>query len=42
MCPLAALKGIVCYNDSVRAEVQTAADAAGAAVKIIAQPNWYL
>ena len=40
--PLTALKGVVCYNDSVRADMQAAADAKGAAVKIIAQPNWYL
>ena len=40
--PLAALKGIVCYNDSVRADMQKAADAAGAVVKVISQPNWYL
>jgi hypothetical protein len=40
--PLTALKGIVCYNDSARADMQAAADAKGSAVKIIAQPNWYL
>ncbi len=40
--PLTALKGVVCYNDSVRTDMQAAADAVGAAVKIIAQPNWYL
>jgi hypothetical protein len=40
--PLTALKGVVCYNDSVRSDMQLAADVVGAAVKIIAQPNWYL
>ena len=40
--PLTALKGVVCYNDLVRTDMQAAADAVGAAVKIIAQPNWYL
>jgi hypothetical protein len=40
--PLSALTGVVCYNDSVRADMQAAADARGAAVKIIKQPNWYL
>jgi hypothetical protein len=40
--PLTAITGVVCYNDSVRADMQTAADACGAAVKIIEQPNWYL
>jgi hypothetical protein len=39
---LAALTGVVCCNDSVRAEMQAAADARGAAVKIITQPKWYL
>lgn len=40
--PLAALIGVVCYNDSVRTAMQAAADAKGAAVKIIARPSWYL
>ena len=40
--PLAALTGVVCYNDSVRSDMQTAADARRAAVRIIKQPNWYL
>jgi hypothetical protein len=40
--PLTALSGVVCYNDSVRANMQAAADTCGVAVKIIAQPNWYL
>jgi hypothetical protein len=34
--------GVVCYGDSVRAELQNAADGAGIAVKVIARPNWYL
>lgn len=40
--PLSALKGIVCYNDLVRAAVQTLANANGTDVKIIAKPGWYL
>jgi ssDNA thymidine ADP-ribosyltransferase, DarT len=40
--PLAALKGIVCYNDSEKAAVQTEAAAKKASIKIIAQPKWYL
>lgn len=40
--PLAALNGVVCCNDSVRAEMQLAANAVGATVKIVAQPKWYL
>jgi hypothetical protein len=40
--PLSALSGIVCYNDSVRTELQTAANTVGATVKIVAQPSWYL
>jgi hypothetical protein len=40
--PLTALAGVVCYNDSVKADMQAAADAKGATVKIIAQPSWYL
>lgn len=40
--PLASLKGIVCYNDAMRAAMQSAADAAGSTVKIITQPSWYL
>lgn len=39
--PLSALKGLVCYNDSIRAKVKAAADAKDAGVKIIAQPKWY-
>ncbi len=40
--PLTALHGIVCYNDSVRADMQAAADERNVTVKILAQPNWYL
>ena len=40
--PLSALTGVVCYNDSARAEMQVAADAHKVSVKILAQPNWYL
>lgn len=40
--PLTAITGVVCYNDSVRADMQAAADAHGATVKITEQPNWYL
>jgi ssDNA thymidine ADP-ribosyltransferase DarT-like protein len=40
--PLSALTGVVCYNDSVRADMQAAANAHKVTVKIIAQPNWYL
>jgi hypothetical protein len=40
--PLAALKGVVCYNEQVRIKLQEAAGAVGATVKIIAQPKWYL
>jgi hypothetical protein len=40
--PLSALSGIVCYDDSIRADMQKAADAKNVALKIIAQPNWYL
>jgi hypothetical protein len=40
--PLAALKGVVCRNDSIRGEMQNAADKAGADIKIVAQPSWYL
>ena len=40
--PLSALTGVVCYNDSVRADMQAAADAHKVTVKIVAQPNWYL
>jgi hypothetical protein len=40
--PLSALTGIVCYNDSVRADMQAAADAHKVTVKIVAQPNRYL
>jgi hypothetical protein len=40
--PLTAIMGVVCYNDSVRANMQAMADAKGVAVKILAQPNWYL
>ena len=40
--PLSALTRVICYNDSVRAEVQQAADTNGAPLHIIAQPSWYL
>ena len=40
--PLSALTGVVCYNDSVRVDMQATADAHKVTVKIIAQPNWYL
>lgn len=40
--PLAALNGVVCYNDNRRIELQRAADIAGATVNIIARPGWYL
>jgi len=40
--PLSALTGIVCYNDSVRVDMQATADAHKVTVKIIAQPNLYL
>lgn len=40
--PLTALKGVVCYNESIRADMQKAVGVSGATVKIIAQPNWYL
>lgn len=40
--PVDALLGIVCYNESVRAVVQAEADKNGAAVKILAQPKWFL
>lgn len=40
--PLTALHGIVCYNDSVRSDMQAAAEARQVTVKIIKQPSWYL
>jgi len=40
--PLTALTEVVCYNDSVRTDMQAAADAKGATVKIVTQPYWYL
>jgi hypothetical protein len=40
--PLDAVFEIVCYNDSVRADIQAAADKVDAAVRIVAQPYWYL
>ena len=40
--PLSALKGVVCHNDSIRAEMQKAADKAGADIKVITKPSWYL
>jgi hypothetical protein len=40
--PTDCLLGIVCHNDSARASVQAEADRRGVAVKIVAQPKWYL
>lgn len=40
--PLTALTEVVCNNNSVRMDMQAAADGKGATVKIVTQPNWYL
>jgi hypothetical protein len=40
--PVNALLGIACYNDSVRAAVQAEANKNGVALKVSAQPKWYL
>jgi len=40
--PLNALRGIVCYNQEVKASVQSDVDARGLDLKVIAQSGWYL
>lgn len=40
--PIGSLHGIVCYNDSVAAEMQALASRHERNVKIVVQPKWYL
>jgi ssDNA thymidine ADP-ribosyltransferase DarT-like protein len=40
--PTHALLRIVCYNEAVRAKVQAEADKCEVAVRVVAQPKWYL
>lgn len=40
--PLNSLKGIVCYNQSVKDSVQTEIDSKGSSLKAIVQREWYL
>lgn len=39
--PVAALLGIVCYTDTVRAEIESRMQAQGVALPVHARPNWY-
>lgn len=41
-CPLDALLGMVCYTDSVKAEVDAMAKARGHNLQIVTQKKWYL
>lgn len=40
--PLAALLGIVCYDEKMRAEIEGGAEEAGAKVKVVAERRWFL
>lgn len=40
--PLSAISGVVCYNDSVKAELQSAAEEKDVSLKIVAKPGWYV
>ncbi len=39
--PLAALLGIVCYTDVIRAEIESKMQALGVALPVHTRPNWY-
>lgn len=40
--PLEALLGIACYNENVRANVESEADSRGAGIKVLAKRGWFL
>src|SRR5262249_54944065 len=40
--PLNALSGIVCYNQTVKASVQTDVDGKGIDLKVVSQSGWYI
>jgi len=40
--PLAALLGIVCYDDKVKAEIETDAEKLGAEIKVLTRRKWFL
>ena len=40
--PMDALLGIICYNEEIKAEIQSEASKRGVLAKVIAQPEWYV
>lgn len=41
-CPVQGLAGIACFDQRGKMSVQQAVDAAGATLKVIKQPSWYI
>lgn len=41
-CPLQGLSGIACFDEDVKIAVQQAVTAAGALLKVVKQPSWYV